>query len=78
MKVLLCVLFLASNCGKTIKAIKGNNSSIKPTSEISASMILKGEIVMNGTPKKPDIEPTKPEIEPIQPSEPISPISPQA
>lgn len=32
MKVLLCVLFLASNCGKTIKAIKRNNS------ELTASM----------------------------------------
>lgn len=28
MKVLLCVLFLASNCGKTIKAIKGNNNEL--------------------------------------------------
>gem|GEM_PF-5832758 len=32
MKVLLCVLFLASNCGKTIKTMKGNNS------ELNASM----------------------------------------
>lgn len=38
MKVLLCVLFLASNCGKTIKAIKGKNPVIKSTNELSASM----------------------------------------
>lgn len=37
MKVLLCVLFLASYCGKTAKAQEGNNPEVKPESDISAT-----------------------------------------
>lgn len=37
MKVLLCVLFLASYCGKTAKAQEGNNPEVKPESDITAT-----------------------------------------
>lgn len=36
MKIILCVLLLASYCGKTAKAQEGNNPEVKPESDISA------------------------------------------
>jgi hypothetical protein len=37
MKILLCVLFLASFYGKTVRAEEGNNPEEKPESDISSS-----------------------------------------